>query len=152
MENIVKELCVYILENINNDITMEKIENTFYYNKCYLIRIFKAYTGYTIKEFINTVKVLKTINPLVFTDDTILKIALCNGFNSQEYYSEKFKEVIGIPPLSFRKQFNELDALNDVNKLEALKQYFLYLQEYEQHLLNLPQSLETCSKIKKLTK
>jgi len=152
MENIVKELCVYILENINNDITMEKLENTFYYNKCYLIRIFKAYTGYTIKEFINTVKVLKTINPLVFTDDTILKIALCNGFNSQEYYSEKFKEVIGIPPLSFRKQFNELDALNDVNKLEALKQYFLYLQEYEQQLLNLPQTLENCSKIKKLTK
>lgn len=152
MENIVKELCVYILENINDDITMEKLENIFYYNKSYLMRIFKSYTGYTIKEFINTVKVLKTINPLVFTNDTILKIALCNGFNSQEYYSEKFKEVIGIPPLSFRKHFTELGDLADVNKLEALKQYFIYLKEYEQQLLNLPQSLETCGKIKKLTK
>lgn len=151
MENIVKELCIYILENINDDISMEKLENIFYYNKCYLIRLFKMCTGYTIKEFINTVKVLKTINPLVFTDDTILKIALCNGFNSQEYYSEKFKEVIGVSPLSFRKQFNGIDNIKNVNILEILKQYFLYLKECEQQLLNLSQTLGKCNKIKKLT-
>ena len=152
MENIVKELCIYILENINNDITMQEIENTFYYNKCYLIRLFKSYTGYTIKEFINTVKVLKTINPLVFTNDTILKIALSNGFNSQEYYSEKFKEVIGISPISFRKQYNELNNSSDIIKLEILKQYFLYLKQYEQQLLNLSQELEVRDKVKKIVR
>ena len=63
-----------------------------------------------------------------------------------------FKVVSGSmePTLKIGKTDQFIET--DVNKLEALKQYFLYLQEYEQHLLNLPQSLETCSKIKKLTK
>ena len=89
---------------------------------------------------------------MLFTNDTILKIALCNGFNSQEYYSEKFKEVIGIPPLTFRKQHNEQINLKDINAIKALKQYFIYLKEYEEQLLNLPQTLEVCNKIKKIAK
>ena len=152
MGDIVKELCSYLIENIDDEITMDMIESKFYYSKYYLIRIFKAYTGYTIKEFINTVKVLKTINPLVFTDDTILKIALNNGFNSQEYYSEKFKDVIGIPPLSFRKEFQGIDELDDINELKLRKQYLLYLKQYEQILLNNYDSLQEHNKVKKLSR
>lgn len=152
MTEVVKGLCNYIIKNINNEITMDMIEKEFYYNKFYLIRIFKSYTGYTIKEFINTVKILKTINPLVYTDDTILKIALNNGFNSQEYYSEKFRDVIGISPLNFRKEFQNIDKLNDVNALKSRKQYLLYLKQYEQILLNNYDSLQEQNKVKKLSK
>lgn len=150
MENVVRNICIHILDNIDDDITMNELEKIFCYNKFYLIRMFKLYTGYTIKEFINSVKVLKTINPLIFTNDTILKIALNNGFNSQEYYSEKFKDMIGISPLKFRKEFSDVSKISDVDELKAKKCYLIYLKQYEQWLLNISKSCT--GKVKKLKK
>ena len=151
MDSVIKELCQYILDNINNEITLEKLEKEFYYSKYYIIRVFKSYTGYTIKEFINTIKVLKTINPLIFTDDTILKIALNGGFNSQEYYSEIFQSTIGTSPLKFRKEFSNIDTAK-ITELEQKKQYLLYLQQYYNQLLDLTNKTEKNEKIKRLTK
>ena len=149
MENTIKDLCQYILNNLYNEITMDKIEKEFNYSKYYLIRIFKLYTGYTIKEFINRVKVLKTINPLIFTNDTILKIALNGGFNSQEYYSEKFQEIIGISPIKFRKEYNNIDLLDNINELKLKKEYLMDLQKYYDNLIDIPNNLEKKDKIKK---
>lgn len=152
MESIIKDICIYILNNINNEITINELEKTFCYNKFYIIRIFKEYTGFTIKEFVNNVKVLKTVDPLIFTDDTILKIALSNGFNSQEYYSEKFKELIGISPLKFRKEFNCLEKIENIDELKIKKNYLIYLKQYEQQLLNFSNTLNSSEDIKKLMK
>ncbi len=125
MNDIIKEICNFIINNINQEIKIEELEKKFYYNKYYIIREFKKITGNTIKEFTNKVKVLKTIDPLVYTDDTILKIALNHGFNSQEYYSETFKNTIGISPIKFRKQY----------KLKEQKEYLIYLKEYQNKLM-----------------
>lgn len=152
MEKIVMEMCSYILNNLYNEITIDKMEKVFCYNKFYLIRVFKMYTGYTIKEFINNVKILKTIDPLIFTNDTILKIALSNGFNSQEYYSEKFRNVIGMSPFQFRKEYNSISELRDVNELKAKREYLLYLKEWQQALLNMPNTLYCYNDTKKLRK
>ena len=150
MDNIVKGLCEYILSNLYEDITMEKLENEFYYNKYYLIRLFKLYTGYTIKEFINTVKILKTVDPLLFIDDSILKIALNNGFNSQEYYSEKFQDVLGMAPLRFRKRFRDIDEIKDINELKSRKEYLIYLEEFHNQLMNIHESHEMPKKLRKV--
>ena len=146
------DICRYILDNLDNEITMDKIEEIFYYNKFYLIRLFKTYTGYTIKEFINSVKILKTIDPLLFTDDTILKIALNNGFNSQEYYSEKFKNIIGISPFRFRKEYKNISELNNIKELKKKREYLLYLKNCQNSLLKMQTSLEYHTDAKKLKK
>ena len=148
--DIIRKLCEYILSNLYEDITMEKLENEFYYNKYYLIRLFKLYTGYTIKEFINTVKILKTVDPLLFTDDSILKIALNNGFNSQEYYSEKFQDVLGMAPLRFRKRFRDIDEIKDINELKSRKEYLIYLEEFHNQLMNIHESHEMPKKLRKV--
>ncbi len=149
---VVKEVCQFILDNLDNDITLEELEKNFFYNRYYLIRIFKECTGYTIKDFINTVKVLKTIDPLLFTNNTILKIALNNGFNSQEYYSEKFQDIIGTSPIKFRKEFQEIDSLSNVDELKLRKQYLMYLNKYQSQLLNMSNNVEKIEKIKKLVR
>lgn len=150
MEEVVKEICKYIIDNIYDEITLEQLEKEFYYTKYYITRIFKLYTGFTIREFSNTVKVLKTIDPLLFTDDTILKIALNNGFNSQEYYSETFQCVIGTSPLKFRKQFSNIEHITDIEELNARKEYLLYLQQYRDNLLNSSGTMEKVDKVKVL--
>lgn len=155
MEDIVKEICKFIISNLNDDFNNDQLEKEFFYNKYYLIRLFKTYTGYTIREFANTVKVLKSTDPLLFTDDTILKIALNNGFNSQEYYSEKFQDVIGISPMKFRKEYQEIDMISDKKELELKKAYLLHLEICKNQLLNvvnLTDKIEKYEKVKKLKK
>ena len=152
MEDVVKEICKFLIDNLNDDFTMEQLEKEFYYSKYHIIRLFKEYTGYTIREFVNTIKVLKTTDPLIFTNDTILKIALTNGFNSQEYYSEKFQDVIGIPPIKFRKEYQEIDLISDKEKLELRKEYLIYLNSLKLQLLGLSDNLEKTKKIEKIKK
>ena len=152
MENIIQEICKFILNNLYDDITISKLENEFNYNKYYLIRMFKYYTGYTIKEFTNTIKVLKTIDPLLFTNDTILKIALNHGFNSQEYYSETFNNIIGISPLKFRKEYSRIDEINNIKELKEKKEYILYLNQYKKMILRNTSRIEKNDNQKKLLK
>lgn len=137
-ENLVREICEYIIDNINNDVSLSLIADEFNYNMCHVARKFKDYTGFTITEFINECRVYNTIDPLVFTDDTILNIALMHGFNNQEYYSEKFKDVIGTSPLRFRKVFsilaNKASESTNLDELKTIREEFEELKEYQEYL------------------
>ncbi len=72
------------------------------------------------------------------------------GFNSQAYYSEKFQELIGIPPIHFRKEYSNIDLLNDVNDLKNKKDYLMNLNIYYENLLNISKNIEKNNKVKKL--
>lgn len=150
MDKIVIKMCKYILDNLDREITIDELEVVFFYNKYYLMRVFKAYTGYTIKTFINNVKVLKSIDPLIFTNDTILKIALDNGFNSQEYFSEKFRNVIGVSPLQFRKEYSNISETKDIDELKQKREYLLNLKQWQELLVNMSVSVEVKDKTKVL--
>lgn len=136
-----KEICDYIISNINNDISVEQLSDIFHYNKSYLMRKFKDYTGFTINEFINECRVYNSTDPLIYTDSKILKIALTNGFNSLEYYSEKFKDIIGASPLKFRQIYSSLLSLaqtsNNTDELKYIKNALGELQEYQTYLNNI---------------
>lgn len=139
--NTVREICSYLCANINEEITIDGLASIFHYNKFYLIKKFKEYTGFTINEYINECRVYNSTNPLIYTDDTILKIALNNGFKSQEYYSEKFKDIIGASPLKFRNAFSKLIYLientDDIEELNYLKATLEELNGYQDYLNNL---------------
>ena len=140
-EVLISQICKYLTDNINEEITDDIIADTFHYNKFYLIRKFKEYTGFSINEYVNECRVYNSTNTLIFTDRTILNIALNNGFNSLEYYSEKFKDVIGVSPLKFRKIYTGLleiaEKTNDKNELNIAKSTLEELQMYQQYLQNM---------------
>ena len=145
--NIIREICNYLCININDDITIDDLADIFHYNKFYLIKKFKEYTGFTINEYINECRVYNSTNPLMYTDDTILKIALNNGFKSQEYYSEKFKDIIGSAPLKFRNTFSKLfdliEKTDDKEELNYLKATLEELNNYQDYLNSLGSSRNT---------
>lgn len=134
----IKEICEFVLNNINTNISPEQIAGIFHYNKSYLMRKFKEYTGFTINEFINEYRVYNSTNPLIYTDHSILKIALTNGFNSLEYYSEKFKDIIGTSPLKFRQIYTKLLEVAQKSKnpveLRYIKKSLEELQYYQEYL------------------
>lgn len=101
--DLVRNLLNYIDDNIYAKITMDELSRIYYFNKDYIMRIFKKELGITIIDYMNKKRVYNSLEELKETEDTILKVALKHGFTSQEYYTEIFNKVMGVNPLSYRK-------------------------------------------------
>lgn len=133
------DLIEYIDSNINEEIRVSDLPKIFYYDRFYIARAFKEETGMTLPQYINKKRVVNSMDSLINTDYRILKIAMMNGFNSQEYYTEVFNRVTGFSPLDFKKfvenynllisgdekivEFSELvgirEKMNEIKMLEA---------------------------------
>ena len=100
--NLICNILDYIDININTKISIEDLEKKFYYNRYYIMKLFKKELNITILDYINKLRIYNSIEDLM-NDQKIIKIALNNGFYSLEYYSELFKKEIGISPREYRK-------------------------------------------------
>lgn len=93
----------FISQNINRKITISELSTRFFFNKDYIMRLFKRELQTTILEYINRVRIYNSLTELQTTTKSILNIGLNNGFASQEYYSETFHKIVGVSPLIYRK-------------------------------------------------
>lgn len=139
-EGIVLNIIDYLDANLTEEITIDNIVGKFYFNRFYLMKLFKKVTGLTIFEYVNQKKIKSSLNDIVNTDDKILKIALNHGFNSQEYYSETFTRVLGISPTEFRKQApidpNNLNMKDDkMTRLEQIQREIAFLNDLRTQLI-----------------
>ncbi len=139
-EGIVLNIIDYLDANLTEEITIDSIAGKFYFNRFYLMKLFKKVTGLTIFEYVNQKKIKSSLNDIVNTDDKILKIALNHGFNSQEYYSETFTRVLGISPTEFRKQApidpNNLNMKDDkMTRLEQIQSEIAFLNDLRTQLI-----------------
>ena len=101
--NIVRQLLQYLDNNIYAKVSMDDLSRIFYFNKDYLMRVFKKELNCTIIDYMNKTRIYHSLKELKETDDMILKVALKHGFTSQEYYTEIFRKNMGVKPLTYRK-------------------------------------------------
>lgn len=123
-ENVVLDLIKYIEDNLHENLKVDSLSKIFHYDRVYLSKSFKKFTGLSINEYINERKIIKSIPSVVNTDEKMLKIALESGYNSLEYFSETFYRVTSFSPVSLRanekiKEILPFDIYN--NWLENLK-------------------------------
>ena len=110
--SLVCDILEYINKNLNDEITIDDLANRFYFDKTYIMKRFKKEIGKSIHEYINIIRILNSLDYYKY-DNYILNIALKNGFNGIEYYSEIFKKVIGVNPLRYRKFINRNFDITD---------------------------------------
>lgn len=109
---IICEILEYIDINLNSKITIKDLENKVFYNKFYIVKLFKKEIGYTIFDYINHLRISNSVKDISDSDKSFTRIALDNGFYSLEYFSEIFKKVMGVSPRVYKKYLdynNELD-------------------------------------------
>lgn len=134
---LVIDILKYIDNNINTKITMDELSKKFYFNKDYIMRIFKKELNLTITDYINKKRIYNSLKELRETNDLILKIALNNGFQSQEYYSEIFTKIIGAAPNTYKKMTKpnieiKEQEINIIRKnLTNLIQTIKYIENYK---------------------
>ncbi|MDY2804454.1 MAG: helix-turn-helix domain-containing protein [Bacilli bacterium] len=109
---LVCNILKYINININTEITIINLSNIFSYDKTYIMKKFKRELGLTIIEYINNKRILNSLNGYK-SNTTILRIALLNGYNSIEYYSEIFRNLVGVSPRVYKRFITPLNNLNE---------------------------------------
>ena len=117
---LVVKMLNYIDDNLYKRITMDEISSIFYFNKDYLMRIFKKELDITIMDYINKRRIYNSLELLKNTDDLVIKIALNSGYSSLEYYSETFTKILGVSPLTYRKFTKVYSQISD-EELEIIR-------------------------------
>jgi len=118
--DLVCDILDFIDDNINRKITMDELCSHFYFNKDYIMRLFKREIHSTISDYMNKKRIFQSLQDLQFGNDSILFIGLKHGFTSLEYYSEVFHKVMGVSPIIYRKfSTRSIDvAEKDINKIQ----------------------------------
>lgn len=134
MNKLVIDILNFIDDNLYEEISIDLIASVFCYDKFHIMKTFKRELGISIITYINFIKILRSLT-YYSSDDSILKIALCNGFNSLEYYSEIFKTFLGVSPVTYKKYVNndvlsieEMEFLK--NSISNLNRYYIFINNY----------------------
>lgn len=98
----------YIIEHLDEEITIEDVANHCHFSKYYFSRMFKAATGESVYSFIKRGKMEQSAIKLkIERDKTITDIGFDYGY-SPSNYSSAFKKHHDISPIEFRKNVREL--------------------------------------------
>ena len=95
--NRIKQVMVYIRQNLSKTFTLEEIAAHIGINKYYLTREFKRITGQTVFEYINVVR-CKEAKRLITDGMNVSAAARGCGFENMSYFSRTYKKCIGNAP------------------------------------------------------
>jgi len=97
----------YIDNNLEDNLSLKRLEEKFYFNRFYLSRLFKKSTGRSLHEYI----VLKRISKAkaLFSDGKrVSEACSMSGFNDYSNFLRMFKRIVGKTPGQYRKTITKL--------------------------------------------
>lgn len=97
-----KTALAYISEHYRNPISIEEIAGVCYYSKSYFMKFFKEATGMGFIQYLNDYRLDIAASLLLETDDNIIDIAACTGFDNLSYFNRSFKRKYGVTPGRYR--------------------------------------------------
>lgn len=102
-----KKIITYIEENYQRQITLEEISGFCNVSPKYFCRYFKNNFGKTFVDYLNHFRVEKACQQLTETSNSVIKIALDNGFHNISYFNKCFKRIKELTPLQYRAKYSE---------------------------------------------
>lgn len=116
---IVCNILEYIDININSKISIGNISKKLNFNRYYLMKLFKRELNISIIDYINCLRIYNCLNDI--KNNSLLKVSIANGFYSLEYFSETFKNIIGINPSTYKKIINYDRNISDNDMFKYTK-------------------------------
>lgn len=95
----------YIYGHYREKIYLEEIADILGISSSYLSCLFKKETGVSLQDFINDVRVKKAANLLIYSEETLPRIADYVNFPSQSYFGKIFKQRMQMTPRQYRELY-----------------------------------------------
>lgn len=99
MKGVLQFIETHYMERISQSMVAEK----FYFSPVYFSRIFKKYTGITFTEYLTERRLEKARMDLLYSQKSVLGIAMEHGFSDDRRLILAFKKKYGTTPLQYRK-------------------------------------------------
>lgn len=94
----------YINSHLGEDMSIDLLAETAFLSKYYLMRKFKAETGYSIHQYITSKRLLMAKKLLTTTDESITDICFMCGFRDYSSFFREFQKSFKVSPRQFRKE------------------------------------------------
>lgn len=99
----INRVCDYIAENLDEDLSVEKLSQVAHFSKYHFHRQFSEYCGISVSKYILMMRLKRASYQLAFNKQTpIIDIAMDARFENPESFSRAFKNAFGQTPSQFR--------------------------------------------------
>lgn len=102
-ENIAAVIA-YIESHLREKLDLDKVAGAVHYSKFHLHRMFTDTVGITIHDYIQRRQLTEAAKLLVFSEKTIMEIALIAGYESQQAFTGIFKSMYKQTPAEYRQR------------------------------------------------
>ncbi len=103
-EDIARQVHGYLMEHLDERITIDALSRQFHVNTTTLKESFKQVYGSSIASHVNVHRMKEAAKKLLQTQDSISLIAKSVGFQSQSRFTAAFKKEFGVLPSEYRRQ------------------------------------------------
>jgi AraC-like DNA-binding protein len=104
VQDKMSQVALYLMENYMKKLTLKQVADEFFITASHLSRTFRKTTGFTIIEYLNSVRIKEARKLLKETGKSVMEIAELTGFESQTHFGRVFRQMTGVSPLQYRKQ------------------------------------------------
>ncbi len=92
----------HINTNYMTKINLKNLAELLHVNESYLSKLFKQEMGQNFTDYLNEIRINKSLSLIRDTDNNLLDIALAVGFEDQSYYTKVFRKVMNQTPKQYR--------------------------------------------------
>ena len=101
------EILSYLMMNYREPITLKELADRLFLSHTYLSKYIKNNFGMSFLKLLNNIRLDHAVSDLLYTDKTILKIAMDSGFPNQAGLNHAFRECYHTTPAEYREQMAE---------------------------------------------
>ena len=93
----------YIEENLEDQISLEKLAEVTFCSIFHFHRLFTALVGMNVIEYVRKRRLTVAAQRLRSTNQSIIQLAIETGFNSHAAFTRAFKNAFGVLPDIYRR-------------------------------------------------
>lgn len=98
----IRNILAFIEKNYRKSISLEDIAKQQYLSLYYLSRFFKQEVGISFTQYVKQVRLKSAVHELLNTNNSIIQVALNNGFPNAKSFNKVFKEMYQQTPAEYR--------------------------------------------------
>ncbi len=101
---LIDNVYAYIRDHLAETLSLGQIARYFHYSKSRLSALFKGCAGISLSQAISAERLKQAQKLLAESDATVAEIAERVGFSSPQYFSRRFHQHLGIPPVQYLRE------------------------------------------------
>lgn len=102
LDDVIEKIKIYMQHNYQKNLTQDFIASLFYLNRSYLSTLFKSKTGMKFIDYLNEIRIEKSMELLENSTRKMYQISKAVGYENPKYFFRIFKKKTGQTPEQYR--------------------------------------------------